>query len=81
MTMRAIEVFGEVSKDGNIRLSHPLPVEVKRVKVIILIPEENELDDNLWLKSVNNSEAFKFLLDEKEDVYTPEDGKPFRHEI
>jgi hypothetical protein len=39
--MRAIEAFGEIDKDGRIKLEKPIDHEGKRVKVIILFPEED----------------------------------------
>ena len=44
--MRAIEAFGEIDKDGRIKLEKPIDHEGKRVKVIILFSEEIEISSN-----------------------------------
>ena len=42
----------------------------KTAKIIILINEqENEIDDNLWLKATALNPVFDFLNDEVEDIY------------
>ena len=41
------------------------------------IEEENEIDDNLWLKATALNPVFDFLNDETEDIYSVNDGKPF----
>ena len=74
--MRAIEAFCEIDQEGRLHLQVPSGMEGQKVKVIILIPESEELEENLWLKEVGRSESFDFLRDEEEDVYTVEDGKP-----
>jgi hypothetical protein len=39
--------------------------------------EDNELDEDKWLRSLSVNPAFDFLKDEAEDIYTLEDGQPF----
>ena len=34
--------------------------------------------DAAWLRSAAGSEAFAFLADPAEDIYTEQDGEPFR---
>jgi hypothetical protein len=78
--MRAIEAFGEIDKDGRIKLEKPIDHEGKRVKVIILFPEEDDIDDAHWLEAISQSQSFDFLKDEEEDIYSIEDGKPVTDE-
>jgi hypothetical protein len=73
--MRAIEAFGEIDKDGRIKLEKPIDHEGRKVKVIILFPEEENIDDASWLEAVSKSESFDFLKEEGEDIYSVEDGK------
>jgi len=76
--MRAIEVTGEVDKKGVLRLDNPLTMREKKVKVIILVSEENEeTDEKLWLSAMTNNPVFDFLHDEQENTYSLRDGKPF----
>jgi hypothetical protein len=48
------------------------------VKVIILYAEDEEIDENDWIGSINNNPSFAFLNDKKEDIYSIADGKPFK---
>ena len=76
--LRAIEVEGEVDESRHLHVEAPLPVEgPARVRVIILIPEQGEIDDADWLRAAAASPAFDFLRDAAEDIYTSDDGKPF----
>jgi hypothetical protein len=76
--MRAIEATGQIDNQGNLRLDNPLVMREKKVKVIILVAEENEeIDDNLWLTSITDNPAFEFLHDEQENIYKLTDGQPF----
>jgi hypothetical protein len=79
--MRAFEALGEIDKDGRIKLETPIGVEGQKVKVIILIPDHEEISDTEWLKVINQSDSFDFLNDPEEDIYTLEDGKPITDEI
>jgi hypothetical protein len=45
--------------------------------VIILVPEEAEIDESRWLEAAASNEAFAFLNDPEEDIYSLLDGKPF----
>jgi len=78
--MRAIEAFGEIDKDGRIKLEKPIDHEGKRVKVIILFPGEDDINDTYWLEAISKSQSFDFLKDEEEDIYSIEDGKPLSDE-
>jgi hypothetical protein len=75
--MKAIETTGKVDKEGVLHLDAPLELKELNVKVIVLIPEEAEIKEREWLKAVSTNPAFGFLRDEKEDIYSPKDGKPF----
>ena len=76
--MKAIETTGKIDKKGFLRLDKPLRLKEKKVKIIILMPEENEIEDEkLWLATISNNPAFDFLKDKKENIYSIADGKPF----
>jgi hypothetical protein len=76
--MKAIETTGLVDEHRRLRLDTPLPISgPSRVKVIILVPDSDEVQEAEWLKSASENEAFAFLKEEAQDVYTKEDGKPF----
>ena len=78
MAQRAIETTGVVDKDRRLVLDEPLPVAgPSRVKVIILLPDDTDLDERLWLEAARTNPAFEFLTDPSEDIYTAADGRPF----
>lgn len=78
MAQRAIETTGIVDKEHRLVLDEPLPIMgPSRVRVIILVPDDPELDDRLWLEAARSNPAFEFLTDPDEDIYTAADGRPF----
>jgi hypothetical protein len=81
MSMRAIEAYGVVESDGRIRLLKPAMSAGQKVKIIILIREEDEFDDEEWIQAAAQSGSFEFLNDPGEDIYSKQDGKPVAHEV
>lgn len=76
--MRAVEVTGTVDEERQLRLDSSLPISGPlRVRVIVLYPVEDELDESEWLHTAARSPAFNFLKEPEEDIYSPSDGKPF----
>ena len=76
--MNAIETTGVVDAQHQLRLDEPLPIpRQKRVRVIVLVPEAEDIPEEAWTTIVSASPAFGFLKDAAEDVYTAADGKPF----
>jgi hypothetical protein len=74
---KAIVVQGTINKDHRLILDESLPIEgPKRVRVIILLGEEEDLGEASWLKAGSSNEAFDFLKSPEEDIYTLVDGKP-----
>jgi hypothetical protein len=75
---KAIETTATINANRQIVLDKPLPVAgPKKVRVIILFPEEVDIDEKDWLHSASVNSAFDFLKESKEDIYTLSDGKPF----
>ena len=75
---RAIERTGVVDAKHQIVLDEPLPIaQATRVRVIVLFPDDTEIDEAEWLRAAATNPAFDFLRDPAEDIYTVEDGKPF----
>jgi hypothetical protein len=78
VAQRAVEATGTIDKDHRLVLDEPLPIDgPSRVKVIVLVPDDAELDEKLWLQAARSNPAFEFLTDPAEDIYTAADGKPF----
>jgi hypothetical protein len=79
--MKAIEVTGTIDKKHRLILNEPLPIsENIKVRVIILLPEEADIDEKDWLRGATTNPSFDFLNNPKEDIYTQEHGKPFHDE-
>jgi hypothetical protein len=78
MALKALEVAGTIDERRQLHLDDPLPiVGPSRVRVIILIPEESDMDEKEWLQAAVSNPAFDFLKEPEEDIYTLADGKPF----
>jgi hypothetical protein len=76
--LKALEVVGTIDEQRRLQLDEALPiVGPSRVGVIILIPEETDLDKQEWLQAAAINPAFDFLKELEEDIYTLADGKPF----
>jgi hypothetical protein len=77
--MNAIEATGVVNAQHQLLLDKPLPLATQsRVRVIVLIPESEDISEGAWLKAAAISPAFDFLKDASEDIYTATDGIPFQ---
>jgi hypothetical protein len=75
---RAIESTGIIDAQHQIVLDEPLPIaQATRVRVIVLFPEEPEINEAEWLYAAATNPVFDFLKDPAEDIYTAEDGEPF----
>ncbi len=76
--MHAIETTGIVDAEHQLRLDEPLPIPGQsRVRVIVLVPEAEDISEEAWTRAASVSPAFDFLKDAAEDVYGTADGKPF----
>jgi hypothetical protein len=71
----SIETTATVEANRHLILDEEIPAPVsKRVRVIVLLDEE--LDETDWSKSASANEAFDFLADDGENIYSIEDGRP-----
>jgi hypothetical protein len=78
MVLKALDVVGTIDEQRQLHLDEPLPiVGPSRVRVIILIPEEPDMDEKEWFQAAVSNPAFDFLKEPEEDIYTLADGKPF----
>lgn len=76
--IRAIETTGTIDAHRRLLLDEWLPlVDSTRVRVIILLPEEADIDEREWLCLAASNPAFDFLKEPDEDIYTLVDGRPF----
>ncbi|GDY22459.1 hypothetical protein LBMAG56_38060 [Verrucomicrobiota bacterium] len=68
--------------DGErIVLDEPFDLPPHAPLLVMVLPASAETDtdsDQAWLRSAAGSDAFAFLADPAEEIYTVEDGEPFR---
>ena len=75
---KAIETTGMIDDQHRLILDRPLPiVGPARVRVIILLPEEADIDEMEWLRAASANPAFDSLKEPEEDIYTIANGRPF----
>lgn len=78
--LTAIETTATIGANRQLLLDDDLPENVSaKVRVIVLFAED-DLREKDWLKAASSNDAFGFLNDEAEDIYTLEDGKPLDDE-
>ena len=76
--MKAIELITEVDERRQLHIQLPEgvpPLADTSVRVIVLMPEVEDDADALWMQGVAREWAAE-LADEREDIYTLEDGEP-----
>lgn len=80
--MTAIETTGTVDEDRRLRLDEALPVTgPMRVRVIVLYPRTEGVDEEEWLRAAALNPAFHDLAAPEEDLYSLEDGDPFLDQV
>jgi hypothetical protein len=79
--LTAIETTGVIDEQHQLRLDDVLPVSgPKRVRVIVLCPNDDEWNEREWLRAAVSNPAFADLAASEEDIYSLADGKPFHDE-
>ena len=79
--LRAVEATGTIDEQGALHLDQPITtVRPGRVRVLLLMADDADIDEQEWLRAAARNPAFDFLNDPTEDIYTPNDGHPFRDE-
>lgn len=75
--LTAIETTGTIEQSGRIVIDETFSVNAPTsVRVIVLFPENEDLNENEWLQAAAKNEAFDFLNDPDENIYSVTDGKP-----
>ncbi|MGG6238620.1 hypothetical protein ACQ4N7_08255 [Nodosilinea sp. AN01ver1] len=78
--MKAYELPATVAANGHLTWPEfQLDPALKdaQVRVIVLVEESTDIEEDEWLQSAAQNPAFSFLYDSEEDIYTVNDGKPF----
>ena len=69
--------------DGeHIVLDEPYDLPANASLMVTLLPSTSDSDsEDAWLRATASSDAFAFLADPAEDIYTAADGEPFRDAV
>lgn len=79
--LKAIDTMGTIDEHRQLHLDDPLPIDgPSRVRVIILVREESDINEQEWLRAAATNSAFDFLDHPAEDIYTLADGRPLSDE-
>ncbi len=79
--LRAVQAEVVIDEERQLRLVAPLSIaRPGRVRVVVLVPDDGDIDEAAWLHAASSNPAFEFLRDPEEDLYTWEDGRPFHDE-
>ena len=65
--------------DGKqIVLDEPFQLPVNASLLVTILPQsDGDIDDRQWLAAASKSDAFAFLNDDSENIYTSADGQPY----
>lgn len=75
---KAIETTARFDKKNRLILDEPVPISQNQtVRVIIIYPEAEDIEEDEWLYAAAKNPAFDFLKEPGENIYTVDDGKPF----
>jgi hypothetical protein len=76
---KAIETTGVINENNELIIDEPLPLlGPTRVRVLILVPNHEDLKEDEWLRTVTKNPVFDFLKEPAEDIYKVSDGSPFK---
>ena len=59
--------------------AYDLPVNANLI--VTVLPNAAEAEEGEWLRAAATNEAFEFLWDPAEDIYTIADGQPIRNAV
>ena len=72
--MKAIELIGDIDAQHELRAQVPKELPVGQVRVIVLLPGEDEAGD-MWTHGIAREWSAE-LRDAQQDIYTLDDGRP-----
>jgi hypothetical protein len=75
--MEAIEKIVQFDEDGNTTLKLGKHFSKREAKIVVLI-KDDEINEHEWLSLAVKGGAYDFLNDASEDIYTMEDGIPYK---
>lgn len=75
--MEAVEKIVQFDEDGNTTLELGKHFSGKEAKVVVLI-KDDKISETEWLGLAMKGAAYDFLNDPAENIYTQEDGIPYK---
>lgn len=73
-TLRAIDTSATLTQPNQLLLDQALPdMNTKKIRVIILLPQADDINEADWLRAAASNPALDFLKDPREDIYTKAD--------
>lgn len=74
--LTAIETTGTIEQSGRIVIDETFSVNTPTlVRVIVLFPESEDVNESEWLQAAAKNEVFDFLHKPDEEIYSLSDGK------
>ena len=74
--MKAFEIVGEIDAQHHLHITLPISATPGPARVLVLLAEAEEDDaGKFWSQGIAREWAAE-LADEREDIYTLEDGEP-----
>jgi hypothetical protein len=68
--------------DGqHIVLDEPYALPANASLMVTVLPSASDESEDAWLRAASASDAFAFLADPAEDIYSATDGEPFRDAV
>ena len=74
MTMKAIELIGDIDAQHRLHAQVPTEIPAGQVRLIVFLPGEDDAGSH-WARGLA-SEGSAELSDPREDIYTLDDGHP-----
>lgn len=75
--MESIEKLVHFDEEGNTILKLGKHFSMKDAKIVVLI-KDDEISENEWSSFAMKGGSFDFLNDPAEDIYSMEDGVPYK---
>ena len=75
--MEALEKIIEFDENGCAVIRLNKEFSGKQAKIILLF-EDEQIPEKTWVKALSKDAVFDFLKDESEDIYTLNDGEPYK---
>jgi hypothetical protein len=75
--MEAFEKIVHFDEEGNTIIKLGKHFSKKEAKIVVLI-KDDEISEKEWLTLAMKGGAFDFLNDSEENIYTMEDGIPYK---